>query len=92
MDMQYTHFPDIGQAANSTAVKLPQAAAGFVGGERQLAMRLGIAQSLRGKLMAGRYHVPEPLIHQAVDIVLVHRQSLPLFATRTFGLDGDASQ
>jgi len=85
--------PDIVQPMNSTTIKLLQAAAEFVGGEKQLAVRLGLAPSLLGKLMAGRYQVPEPLRFQVVDIVLTHRESLiPLTATRTSGLGKDSSQ
>jgi hypothetical protein len=91
--MEDLHSSDIGQPMNSTTVKLLQAAAEFVGGDKQLAVRLGIAQSLPGKLMAGPYHVPAPLLLQAVDIVLAHRQSLiPLAATRTSGVGRDSSQ
>ena len=64
----------IGQPMNSNAVKLLHAAAEYVGGDGQLAVRLGITQSLLGKLMAGRYNVPAPLLLQIVDIVLAHRQ------------------
>ena len=74
---------------NSTAFKVLQTAAEFVGGEKQLAVRLGIAQSLLGKLMAGRYPVPHSLFLQAVDIVLAHRAPLiPLTDTRTSDLGG----
>jgi hypothetical protein len=91
--MQTSHSPDIGQSMNPTAMKLLQAAAEFVGGDKELAVRLGITQSLMGKLMAGHYHVPDPLLLQAVDIVLAHRQSLiPLAATRTSGFGGDSRQ
>jgi DNA-binding transcriptional regulator YdaS (Cro superfamily) len=90
--MEDSYSSDIGQPMNSTAVKLLQASE-FVGGDKQLAVRLGIAQSLLGKLMAGHYHVPAPLLLQVVDIVLAHRQSLiPVAATRTSGVGGDSSQ
>ena len=91
--MQDLYFSGIKQPMNLTAVRLLQAAAELVGGDDQLATRLGIAQSLLGKLMAGRYHVPDPLLLQAMDIVLAYRQSLFLLAaTRTSGLRGDSSQ
>jgi hypothetical protein len=91
--MQNSHSSDIGQSMNSTAVKLPQAAAEFVGGAKQLAMQLGVAQSSLGKLMASPYHAPAPLLLQATDIALARRRSLiPLAATRTSGVGGDSSQ
>jgi DNA-binding transcriptional regulator YdaS (Cro superfamily) len=90
--MQASHSPDIGQSMNSAVAKLLQAAAEFVGGDKELAVRLGITQSLLGKLMAGRFHVPDPLLLQAVDIVLADRPSLIPLATRTSGFDGDSRQ
>jgi hypothetical protein len=71
--MQNSHSPLL---MNLTAMQLLQAAAEFVGGDKQLAVHLGIAPSLLGKLMAGRYPVPESLRLQVVDIVLTHRESL----------------
>jgi hypothetical protein len=71
--MQDRHSSDNGQPMNLTAVKLLQAAAEFVGGEKQLAVRLDIAPSLLGKLMAGHYDVPKPLVFRAVEILLAHR-------------------
>ena len=73
-------------------MKLLQAAAGFVGDEKQLALPLGLAQPLLGKLMAGRYPVPHSLFLQAVDIVLAHGAPLiPLTDTRTSDLGGDSA-
>lgn len=90
--MQTSHSPGVGRPINATAVKLLQAAAEIMGGEKQLAVRLGIAQSLLGKLMAGRFRVPDPLLLQVVDIVEAHRQSLVLLAaTRTSGPGGDSA-
>jgi hypothetical protein len=64
-----------------TAVKLLQAAAAFAGGEEQLARRLGISPAFLDELMAGLQRAPEPLLFQAVDIVLAQPQSLiPLAA------------
>jgi hypothetical protein len=82
--MQHWHSSDTGQPMHSTAVKVLQAAAEFVGGEKQLAGRLDIPPPLLGKLMAGHYEVPKPLLFQAIDIVLAHRDGS--------GLSGDASQ
>ena len=74
---------------NPTAVKLLQAAA-FLGGEKQLAVPPGAGQPLLGKLVAALHHATDPLLLQAVDIVLADRQSLsPLAAIRTSGLGGD---
>jgi hypothetical protein len=63
-------------------VKLLQAAAGFVGGEKQLALPLGLVQPLLDKPMAalGRGHV------------LAHHQSLiALAVARRSGLGGDSA-
>jgi hypothetical protein len=91
--MQDSHYSDIGQSMNSTAVKLLQAAAEFVVGAKQVAMQPGVAQSLLSKLMASPYHAPAPLLLQAMDTVLARRRSLiPLAATRPSGVGGDSSQ
>jgi hypothetical protein len=90
--MQTSHSPYIGQSTNSIAVKLLQAAAGFVGDEKQLALPLGLAQPLLGKLMADLHHAPDPQLLRAVDIVLAHHQSLiPLAVTRRSGLGADSA-
>ena len=90
--MQTSHSPYIGQSANSIAVKLLQATAGFVSGEKQLALFLGLAQPLLGKLMADLHHVPDPLLLRAVDIVLAHHQSLiPLAVSPRAGRGGDSA-
>ena len=42
---------------------------------------------------SGRYQVPDPLLSDAADIVLVHHRYLILLAdTRTAGLGGESSQ
>jgi hypothetical protein len=88
--MQTSHSPYVGQSTTSIAVKLLQVAAGFVGGEKQLALPLGLVQPLLGKLMAGLHHAPDRLLLGAVDIGLAHHQSLiPLAVTRRSGLGGD---
>jgi hypothetical protein len=90
--MQTSHSPYIGQSTNSIAVKLLQAVAGFVGGEKQLALPVGLAQALLGRLMADLHRLPDPLLLRAVDIVLAHHQSLiPLAASRRAGLGGDSA-
>jgi hypothetical protein len=90
--MQTSHSPYIGQSPNSTAVKLLQAAAGFVGGEKQLALTLGFAPPLLGKLMVDLHHAPDPVLLRAVDIVLAHHQSLIRLAViRKSGFGGDSA-
>jgi hypothetical protein len=90
--MQTSHSPYIEQSTSSIAVKLLQAAAGFMGGEKQLALPLGLVQPLLGKLMADLHHAPDRLLLRAVDIVLAHHQSLiPLAVTRRSGLGGDSA-
>jgi hypothetical protein len=74
--MQISHSPYVGQSTSSIAVKLLQAATGFVGAEKQLALPLGLVQPLLGKLMADLHHAADPPLLQAVDIVLAHHQSL----------------
>ena len=77
--MQNSHSLYLGQPTNSNAVKFVEAAAEFVGGEEQLVVR--------------HYHVPNPLLLQAVVIAHAHHQSLiQLAATRMSGLGRDASQ
>jgi hypothetical protein len=81
--MQTSHSPYIGQSTSSIAVKLLQAAAGFVGGEKQLALPLGLVQPLLDKPMADLHYAPDLLLPRAVDIVLAHHQSLiPLAVAR----------
>ena len=90
--MQTLHSPYIGQSTSSIAVKLLQAAAGFVGGEKQLALPLGLVQPLLCKLLADLHHAPDRLLLRAVDIVVAHHQSLiPLAVTRRSGLGGDSA-
>jgi hypothetical protein len=87
--MQTWHSLYIGR---SIAVKLLQAATGFVGGEKQLALPLGVVQPLLSKLMADLHHAPDPLLLRAVDIALAHHQSpIPLAVTRRSGLVGDSA-
>ena len=88
--MQASHSPYIRQSTNSIAVKLLQAAAGFVGDEKQLALPLGLVQPLLGKLMADLHHARDSLLLRAVDIVLAHHQSLIRLPWRA-GLGGDSA-
>jgi hypothetical protein len=88
--MQTSHSPYIGQSTSSIAVKLLQAAAEFVGGEKQLALPLGLARPLLGKLMADLHHAADPPLLRAVE--LAHHQPLiPLAVTRRSGLGGDSA-
>ena len=90
--MQTSHSPYIGQSTNSIAVKLLQAATGFVNGEKQLALPLCLAQALLSKLMADLRHVSDPLLLRAVDVVLAHHQSLIALAVgRSVGRGGDSA-
>ena len=60
MGMQTSHSPDdIRQSINSTAVKLLQAAAESLDDEKQLAMPLGTAQSLRGYTHGYLHRTPD---------------------------------
>jgi hypothetical protein len=88
--MQTSHSPAPDNQC-STSAKLLQAAAEFVGGEEQLALRLDIAPLLLRKLMAGLHDVPDPLLFRAVDIVLAHPQSLiPLAAIQPSRVGADS--
>jgi len=87
--MEISHSPYIGRSTSSSAVKLLQAAAGFAGGERQLALPVGLVQPLLGKVMADLHHAPDALLLQAVDIVLA-QSLIPLAVTRRSGLGGDS--
>lgn len=64
---------------SATTVKLLHVAAEIVGGEKRLAERLGIGETLLSKLLADLLELPDPLLLRAVDIILAERQSrLPL--------------
>lgn len=60
---------------SATTVRLLQAAAEVVGGERKLAQRLGIAESLLWRFMTDRRQLPDALLLRAVDIILADRAS-----------------
>lgn len=56
-----------------------KAAAGIVGGDKALAARLGISETLLSKFMADSIELPDKLLLRAADIILDDRQSrLPL--------------
>jgi hypothetical protein len=56
-------------------VKLLETAAEIVGGEEALASRLGISERLLARFMADRRELPDSLLLQAVDIVLIDGQA-----------------
>jgi hypothetical protein len=58
-----------------TTVKMLRAASEIAGGDRALANRLGIAETLLADFMADRRELPDPLLLRAVDIILADRQS-----------------
>ena len=60
---------------SATTVQVLQAAAEIVGGKRALAHHLGISEALLSRFMADRRELPDPLLLQAVDIILADRES-----------------
>ena len=59
---------------------LLRAASELVGGDKVLARRLGIAETLLARFLAGAVELPDALLLRAVDIVLDNRhtrQSVP---------------
>lgn len=60
---------------SATTVKLLQAAADIVGGEQALAEHLGIGEALLSRFLADARQLPDPLLLQAVDIILADRLS-----------------
>jgi hypothetical protein len=59
----------------SNTVRLLQAAAEVVGGEKALARELGISEKLLSRFMRDFISLPDPLFLRAVDIVLDRQQS-----------------
>jgi hypothetical protein len=59
----------------SNTVRLLQAAAEVVGGEKALAKELGISEKLLSRFMTDFISLPDPLFLRAVDIVLDRQQS-----------------
>ena len=59
----------------SNTVRLLQAAAEVVGGEKALAKELGISEKLLSRFMTEFISLPDPLFLRAVDIVLDRQQS-----------------
>jgi hypothetical protein len=58
-----------------TTVRLLKAAAEIVGGERTLAERLAISETLLAKFLADSRELPDALLLRAVDIILADRLS-----------------
>ncbi|HEX2198321.1 MAG TPA: hypothetical protein VHG88_06850 [Burkholderiales bacterium] len=56
-------------------MKLLEAASEAVGGNKALALRLGISPTLLSKFMADSHELPDVLLLRAVDIILEDRQS-----------------
>jgi len=67
---------------SATTVKLLQAAAEIVGGEEALAESLGIGEALLSRFLADVRQLPDPLLLQAVDIILADRLSRQPFSGR----------
>ena len=59
----------------SNTVRLLQAAAEVVGGQKALARELGISEKLLSRFMTEFISLPDPLFLRAVDIVLDRQQS-----------------
>lgn len=59
---------------SSTTVKLLKAAAEIAGGNRALARRLGISETLLSNFLADRRELPDPLLLGAVDVILADRE------------------
>jgi hypothetical protein len=70
---------------SATTVRLLQAASEILGGDKALAERLGIGETLLSKLLADSLELPDPLLLRAVDIIIADRQS------RLFPVPGDSA-
>ncbi len=60
---------------SATSVNLLVAASEIVGGNRALARRLGIGETLLLQFMNDTRQLPDPLLLRAVDIILADRQT-----------------
>jgi hypothetical protein len=67
---------------SATTVKLLKAASEIVGGNRTLALRLGIGERLLSQFMADDRELPDLLLLRAVDIILSDRPG-PLSLSRS---------
>jgi hypothetical protein len=78
---------------SATSVLLLQAASEVVGGNRALAARLGIGETLLAKFMGNGCDLPDPLLLRTVDIILEQRhprlaEALQRAENRGHGSDG----
>jgi hypothetical protein len=62
---------------SASTVKLLRAASEIAGGDKALAERLGIGETLLAKFMDDSVELPDRLLLRAVDIILADRE--PLF-------------
>ena len=60
---------------SATIVQLLQAASEIVGGNRALAIQLGISEALLRRFLADARELPDGLLLRAVDIILADRLS-----------------
>jgi hypothetical protein len=60
---------------SATTVRLLKAASDIVGGDKALAARLGIGETLLSRFMADSHELPDPLVLRTVDIILADRRS-----------------
>jgi hypothetical protein len=67
---------------SATTVQVLKAAAEILGGKKALAHHLGISEALLSRFMADRRELPDPLLLQAVDIILADRESRLLLASK----------
>ena len=67
---------------SATTVQLLRAASEVVGGNKALADRLGIGETLLCKFVADTLELPDPLLLRAVDIILAERQSCAPLASQ----------
>jgi hypothetical protein len=73
---QIQKYPvDVLRSVSATTVKLLQAASEMLGGDKALALRLGINDSLLSLFMDDSRELPDVLLLRAVDIILAERQS-----------------
>jgi hypothetical protein len=60
---------------SATTVQLLQAASEIVGGNRALALELGVSESLLRRFLSDSRELPDGLLLRAVDIILADRLS-----------------
>lgn len=63
------------QSVSGTTARLLRTASELVGGNKALAERLGVSETLLSRFIADSYELPDPLLLRAVDIILADRQS-----------------